>query len=327
MSTASLVARAALKRARVSRTLGTTLSTPSLRLGGSTNSNREDEQQPPQSMVFWHQLRSKSSSSQVLANEEDITQQDVSVLSKSAASSQKSKSPNDRQSISKKEMAEEESKRWRLSDVPISDILKAKNSNRWVDPVISKDATIKDAIEVAIDGGLSAAMVVDEEKRVVGLISSRDLLRCIALGMKEGESNDEILNRVVSDHVMTPISQVIYARPEETVGMCRTIMAKLGIKCLPVLSKEGRVEGLVTARDMNQYRFSAEDKGGKKNFLNDVSERVGLGTNTSMADPPAFMQAHLALEQNPLFINVGVAELPHPFKTDDGVGMSHRGES
>lgn len=38
------------------------------------------------------------------------------------------------------------------------------------------------------------------------------------------------------------------------------------------------------------------------------------------------MQAHLALEQTPLFINVGVAELPHPFKTEDGVGMNHRGK-
>ena len=139
-------------------------------------------------------------------------------------------------------------------------------------------------------------------------------------------SDTEMLDRVVGDTVMTPIGQVIYARPEESVGMCRTIMAKLGIKCLPVLSKEGRVEGLITARDMSQYRFSAEDKGGKKSYLNDVSERVGLGSNTSMADPPAFMQAHLALEQTPLFVNVGTAELPHPYKTENGVGMNHRGE-
>lgn len=267
----------------------------------------------------WQQLRLKSSSSQVLRNDDEHNSDDA--LESSTAAKKM-----DRSKISKKEEAEEESKRWRLSDVPISEILQAKHSNRWVDPVISSNATVKDAIEICIEGALSAAMVIDGEKKVVGLISSRDLLRCIALGIKEGETNDEILDRIVSDHVMTPISQVIYARPEETVGMCRTVMGKLGIKCLPVLSKEGQVLGLVTARDMSQYRFSAEDKGGKKSFLNDVSERVGLGSNTSMADPPEFMQAHLALEQNPLFINVGVAELPHPFKTEEGVGMSHRGE-
>lgn len=237
------------------------------------------------------------------------------------------KSPKDKDKISKKDMAEEESKRWRLSDVPIKDILKAKHSNRWVDPVISKKATLKEAVEIMIDGGLSAAMVTDDDRKVVvGLVTSRDLLRCISMGIKEEVTDAEMLDRVVGETIMTPIGQVIYARPEESVGMCRTIMAKLGIKCLPVLSKEGRVEGLVTARDMSQYRFSAEDKGGKKSYLNDVSERVGLGSNTSMADPPAFMQAHLALEQTPLFINIGIAELPHPYKTQDGVGMNRRGE-
>jgi CBS domain-containing protein len=222
-------------------------------------------------------------------------------------------------------MVEEQDKQWRLADVPIADILKAKHSHRWVNPIISHTHSIKEAIEICVEGGLSAAMVTDD-KHVVGLVTSRDLLRCIHLGIKDGESGTEVLNRVVGDQgVMTPLNQVIYTRPDETVGMCRTLMAKLGIKCLPVLSKEGRVEGLVTARDMSQYRFTAQDKGGKKSFLADVSERVGLGANTSMADPPSFMQAHLALEQTPVFINVGAAQLPHPFKTHDGVGMNQRG--
>lgn len=210
--------------------------------------------------------------------------------------------------------------------VLISEILKAKHSNRWVDPVVSKNATLKEAIETMIDGGLSAAMVLDEEKKVVGLITSRDLLRCIALGIKEGDDNDnQVLDRVVGA-VMTPISQVIYARPDETVGQCRTIMAKLGIKCLPVLSSQGRVEGLVTARDFSEFGLTAKDKGGKKAYLTDVSERVGLQRGTSMADPPEFMQHHLALDKTPLYINVGTAELPHPFKSHDGVGMNHRGK-
>ena len=109
------------------------------------------------------------------------------------------------------------------------------------------------------------------------------------------------------------------------MGMCRTIMAKLGIKCIPVLSKDGRVEGLITAKDMSDFGLDAKDRGGKTNFLRDISERVGLSSNTSMAEPPPYLQAHMALEQAPLFMNVGVSELPHPFKTHDGVGMNHRG--
>jgi CBS domain-containing protein len=175
-------------------------------------------------------------------------------------------------------------------------------------------------------------MVVEsqEDKHVVGLSTSRDLLRIIAAGLRDLDESDvagaaEVLNTKIGDF-MTPISQVIFARPDESVGMCRTIMAKLGIKCIPILSREGRVEGLITARDMSDYGLEAEERGGKKSYLRDISERVGLSSNTSMAEPPSYLQAHLALEQSPLFANVGVAELPHPFKTDHGVGADRRGK-
>ena len=233
--------------------------------------------------------------------------------------------------VSKAEMQQEETKRVRLSDVRIEEVIKAKHSHRWNDPVISRNATVEEVIPTVIEGGLSGMMVVDEDRtssghrRVVGLLTSRDVLRIMASGIKDGEPSANIMKRVVGDY-MTPISQVIYARPDETVGMCRTIMAKLGIKCLPVLSKEGRVEGLITARDMSDFGLSAKDKGGKQSYLNDVSERVGLGSNTSMAEPPTYLQAHLALEQVPLFANIGVAELPHPFKSNDGCAMSQSGK-
>lgn len=197
-----------------------------------------------------------------------------------------------------------------------------------MDPVISKDATVKEAIQTVIDGGLSGMMVVDPQshtKKVVGLVTSRDMLRILAAGLKDDISADTLMEQLVSAN-MTPISQVIFGRPDETIGMCRTLMAKLGIKCLPILSKEGRVEGLITARDMSDFGLSAADKGGKKNYLNDISERVGLSSDTSMAEPPTYLHAHLAMEQKPLFINVGVAELPHPFKTMHGVGANHRGK-
>mmetsp|Transcript_20942 Transcript_20942/g.51459 ORF Transcript_20942/g.51459 Transcript_20942/m.51459 type:complete len:635 (+) Transcript_20942:95-1999(+) len=228
--------------------------------------------------------------------------------------------------VSKDDEHHEETQRRRLADVLISEVLDAKHAHRWVNPIIDHDATLREAIETVIDGGLSGMMVVDvtddDQKKVLGLLTSRDLLRIMNSGIKDDESNDEIMNRPIAD-LMTPISQVVYARPDETIGMCRTIMAKLGIKCLPILSNEGQVAGLITARDMSDFGLTAAEKGGKKSFLDDVSQRVGLSSNTSMADPPLFMQAHLS-DRSPLYVNVGVAELPHPFKTQDGVSGNRR---
>jgi len=241
----------------------------------------------------------------------------------------------------------------RLSEVPISEVLKAKYSQIWIEPIISRDATIRETIAVCIDNGLSGMMVIDdaahspepqqttdttdtltttlaqppvspktESSKVLGMSTSRDLLRIMNSGFKDNEDVEAILNKKVGDF-MTPISQVIYARPEETIGMCRTIMAKLGVKCLPILSA-GRVEGIVTARDMSQFGLEAADQGGKKHYLESVSERVGLSSSTSMAEPPTYLKAHLEMDQEPLYSNVGVAELPHPYKTPESCGMNRR---
>lgn len=219
-------------------------------------------------------------------------------------------------------------KRPRVSDVLIKEVLKAKHTTRWVEPVIPHDATVRDAIVTCISQNVSGMMVVDRtdtmkrQQKCVGLLTSRDVLRIMAASIKDGIPSEEILNQSVIRQ-MTPINQVIYGRPDETIGMCRALMAKLGIKCLPILV-DGRVEGIITARDMSEFYYDPKDLGGKKNYLTDVSERVGLSENTSMAEPPIFVRQHLASKHDPLFINVGTAEYPHPFKSHDGVGANRR---
>lgn len=78
------------------------------------------------------------------------------------------------------------------------------------------------------------------------------------------------------------------------------------------------MEGLLTARDINDFAVSATEKGGKKQYLKDISERVGLGSETSMAEPPTYLKGTLGLDQQPLFVTIGQAELPHPFKSVHG---------
>ena len=197
---------------------------------------------------------------------------------------------------------------------------------RWVEPVIHADATVEEAIAVCISGGLSGMMVTEskEDRTIVGLITSRDLLRILSKSILDGRK-DGLSERSIRDN-MTPRSMVVYARPDETMGVCRTIMAKVGIKCIPVLSRDGKVEGLITEKDMTDFTTGVSGRGGKKNYLKDVSQRVGLGNHTSMADPPDYIQAHLAFEQSPMHTNVGLAEYPHPFKADINSGVDHRGE-
>jgi FAD binding domain len=83
--------------------------------------------------------------------------------------------------------------------------------------------------------------------------SAADVITAIRQFLPQKEEVDEklqqfaALSSLIQEGGKVPqhLSQVIYGRPEETVGMCRTIMAKLGIKCLPILSRQGTVEGLI----------------------------------------------------------------------------------
>lgn len=101
--------------------------------------------------------------------------------------------------------------RRRLRDVPISEVLKAKHTLRWVEPVIPRHATISEAIQVSIDNGLSGMMVTDDNvssgeivtsntlrrTKVVGMITSRDLLRILNSGLKDNEDPRTLFQKEV----------------------------------------------------------------------------------------------------------------------------------
>ncbi|KAL7534188.1 hypothetical protein ACHAXR_005708 [Thalassiosira sp. AJA248-18] len=290
---------------------------------GSSSSITTRQQQAPSSCLKNHFHRFSS----VVQVEDDSAKQSPNSNMNDAAST-------DATSDSGEDSPNKKPPRQKTSQVKISEVLKRKHTLRWVEPVISKESTVREAITLCIDRKLNGMMVVDRSESIkrqtttelkqkcVGLITSRDILRMMADSIKEGKSSEDVLNEPISKQ-MTPINQVIYGRPDETIGQCRAIMAKLGIKCLPIMNG-GRVEGILTARDFTDFYFEPEDKGGKKNYLRDVSERVGLTTDTSMAEPPVFVRQHLALRHAPLYLNVGVVEYPHPFKTDGGIGSSRR---
>lgn len=291
---------------------------------------RRGQQQQHLNVVRNYYLITQHSSPRSLSTAAQVDPPAAPVVSTSInESDDSSSSPSEEESSTDNtQEAQETPKRRRVSQITIREVLKAKHTARWVEPVIPHNATVREAIVTCISQNISGMMVVDRSdtmkrrQKCVGLLTSRDLLRIMAASIKDGMSAEDILNQDVTRQ-MTPISQVIYGRPDETIGMCRSIMAKLGIKCLPILV-DGRVEGIITARDMSDFHYDPKDRGGKKNYLADVSERVGLSENTSMAEPPIFVRQHLASKHAPLYVNVGTAEYPHPFKSHDGVGSSRR---
>lgn len=91
--------------------------------------------------------------------------------------------------------------------------------------------------------GVGSLVVLGDGSRLLGIITERDIVR--ALG--EGADPDRAL---VSDHMST---QLVVARPEDSLVSAAQKMLAHGIRHLPVVDSSGRLVGIVSMRDVLRH--------------------------------------------------------------------------
>ena len=101
-----------------------------------------------------------------------------------------------------------------------------------VDPALTVAEARAEAARLAVTG----LLVVDSERRLLGLLTARDLLA--------GEDGDRV------DALMTPVERLVTAEPGIELGAARRLLTANRIEKLPLVDSDGRVEGLVTLRDL-----------------------------------------------------------------------------
>jgi len=103
---------------------------------------------------------------------------------------------------------------------------------------VRSDVKIETVADLLVENGLRAVPVVDEARRLVGIVSKSDLLRRRGAGKTR--------TKVVSD-IMTPI---VHGLPEDApVAYAISLMAFEGLHEVPVVDSHSRVIGMVTATD------------------------------------------------------------------------------
>ena len=114
---------------------------------------------------------------------------------------------------------------------------------------MSADTTVE-ALEAKLAARASrAASVVDEEGKLIGIVSDKDLLRW-------HESSREASNATVGD-IMSPI---VHALPEGApVAYAFGLFAGKDLREVPIVSDDGRLVGLLTSTDL--LRWVARDLG------------------------------------------------------------------
>ncbi len=107
---------------------------------------------------------------------------------------------------------------------------------------ISPDAPVRDAVVRITEGGFASLPVVDEEQRVIGMITEVDALRAVEKISSEGGG----ASLQVSD-VMTKPVEVI--SPDTEVTDIAHLMLTDRLRSLPVV-EDGVLVGIVSRRDV-----------------------------------------------------------------------------
>jgi CBS domain-containing protein len=127
------------------------------------------------------------------------------------------------------------------------------------DPVrVTGDTRLKEAARLMVRHRVSGLPVVDEEGKLIGIVSEGDFIRQEAsrdrphgvslLDALFGEGELEpVLAETVSE-VMT--RSVVTITPEATVGEAARVMGRRNVKRLPVVDLEGELVGIISRADV-----------------------------------------------------------------------------
>jgi CBS domain-containing protein len=104
------------------------------------------------------------------------------------------------------------------------------------------DTEIRDAARRMVDAEVGAAVVLDEASELVGVITERDLLRCLGEGITGSVSVSDRMTR----HVLT-------ASPGTDIAEALALMVSGHFRHLPVVNDDGHVIGMISMRDLMAY--------------------------------------------------------------------------
>jgi CBS domain-containing protein len=129
----------------------------------------------------------------------------------------------------------------------VSEII-SKKKDLWT--IQSKD-TVLNAMVSLKEKEIGALIVMDDTRKVVGIISERDIVRKLTL---EGKSSKDTL----VEEIMTPLDEMFIVRPENTIDDCMVIVTGKRIRHLPVFDGDN-IMGIISIGDIVKEKISEQE--------------------------------------------------------------------
>ena len=164
------------------------------------------------------------------------------------------------------------------------EIVKRRQHGVITDPyTIAPGDTLAAAAARMRESGVGTLVVVDGERRLLGLLSERDL-RFVS---PEGRVSDR----------MTPRGRLVVHDGVPSTGTASQLMVRHKVKKLPLVDAEGRLLGLITAKDLlrqQQLPFATRDEqgrlrvgaaiGARGDYLERAAELIKAGVDVIVID-------------------------------------------
>ena len=145
------------------------------------------------------------------------------------------------------------------------DVVKRSESGVIVDPFyLHPDDPVQEAVHLMEHFHISGVPIVDEKKKLVGIITNRDL--------RFVDNFEQPISRIMTKE------NLITASEGTTLDSAQAILMKKKIEKLPIVDKHGILKGLITIKDIQKakdFPDAAKDSGGRLR----VGAAVGVGSD------------------------------------------------
>jgi CBS domain-containing protein len=110
---------------------------------------------------------------------------------------------------------------------------------------VRKDASVQEAAKVMFNNRVGSVLVVDEDGKLTGIVTERDLVYLVASGKLHLASEYPVWE-IMTENPVT-------ANPNETVEDALLRMKEINVRHLPVVDEDGKPVGVVSIRDILSY--------------------------------------------------------------------------
>lgn len=107
---------------------------------------------------------------------------------------------------------------------------------------VHKSASVQEAARLMFNHRIGSVLVVDDEGKLVGIVTERDLVYLVATG-KVDLARDYPVWQIMTENPIT-------ASPEESVLEALVKMSEARIRHLPVVDEAGKPVGVISYRDI-----------------------------------------------------------------------------